>query len=98
MVHNSEPRRQQTAVYYPMFGALPWWFAYVAGFLAVAAATLLRYALDPLLRDRGVFATYFPAVAVAVFIGRLRAGLWATFLSTLAADFLFFSPRHSLGI
>ena len=97
MVHNSEPRREQTAVY-PIFGVLPSWFTYVAGFLAVAAATLLRYALDPLLGDRGVFATFFPAVAVAVFVGRLPAGLWAIFLSTLAADFLFFSPRHSWGI
>src|SRR5215469_1157372 len=98
MVQNSRQREQQTVVFYPMFGALPSWFAYVVGFLAVAAATLLRYALDPWLGDRGVFATFFPAVAVAVFVGRLRAGLWSIFLSTFCADFLFFSPRHSLGI
>ena len=98
MVHNSNPRRQQTVVFYPMFGALPPWFAYVVGFLAVSAATLLRYALDPWLSDRGVFATFFPAVAIAVFVGRLRAGLWSIFLSTFSADFLFFSPRHSFGI
>ena len=81
-----------------MFRSVPPWFPYAAGLVAVGAATLLRYALDPWLGGRGTFATFFPAVAVAVFIGRLPAGLWSIILSTLAADYLFFVPRHSLGI
>ncbi|HTL55754.1 MAG TPA: PAS domain S-box protein [Candidatus Limnocylindrales bacterium] len=80
------------------FGVVPPWFSYVAGLAAVAIATLIRYAFDPWLHDRGPFATYFPAVAVAVFFGGLPAGLWSIFLSTLAADYLFFSPRHLIGI
>jgi PAS domain S-box-containing protein len=98
MVPDSKLTREDTTVFYPFLGHRSQWFAYAVGFLAVAIGTLLRYALDPLLADHGVFATYFPAVAVAVFFGRLSAGLWSIFLSTLAADFLFFSPRHSLGI
>jgi len=98
MVHISKEKTGAGTTLNLMAAAKPSWFAYAAGFLAVACATLLRYALDPLLHDRGVFATFFPAVAVAVFIGRLPAGLWATFLSSLAADYLFFPPRHSFGI
>jgi len=75
-----------------------WWFGYVIAAAAVLAAVLFRYGLDPLLRDRGPFATFFPAVAIAVFVGRLPGGLLAILLTTLAADYLFFSPRHSLGI
>src|SRR5215467_14092321 len=75
----------------------PWFGSSIAGG-AVAVAILIRFGLDPLLGDRGPFATFFPAVAVAVFFGRLPGGLLAIFLSTLAADYLFFSPRHYLGI
>ena len=75
-----------------------WWFCYAIGIAAVFAAILARFGLDPILRDRGPFATFVPAVAIAVFVGRLPGGLLAIFLSTLSADYLFFSPRHSLGI
>lgn len=75
-----------------------WWFCYLIGTAAVFAAVLVRFGLDPILRDRGPFATFFPAVAIAVFVGRLPGGLLAILLTTLAADYLFFSPRHSLGI
>lgn len=98
MVQSAQARKRDTVAFNPLFTAMPPWFAYLAGLLAVLAATLLRYALDPWLGDRGPFATFFPAVAVAVFFGRLPAGLWSIFLATFAADYLFFSPRHSLGI
>ena len=75
-----------------------WWFCHGIAIAAVLAAIGFRYGLDPILRDRGPFATFFPAVAIAVFFGRLPAGLLAILLTTLAADYLFFSPRHSLGI
>ena len=98
MVHNSPERKQDLARPMTPLGVMPPWFSYAAGLAAVAIATLIRYGLDPWLQDRGPFATFFPAVAVAVFFGGLPAGLWSIFLSTLAADYLFFSPRHLLGI
>ncbi|HVV70750.1 MAG TPA: ATP-binding protein, partial [Verrucomicrobiae bacterium] len=75
-----------------------WWFCYAIAIAAVLGAILVRFGLDPILGDRGPFATFFPAVAIAVFVGRLPGGLLAILLTTLAADYLFFSPRHSLGI
>src|SRR5262249_50225005 len=98
MVQRAQKSKRASVAFNPLFTAMPPWFAYLAGLLAVLAATLLRYALDPWLNDRGPFATFFPAVAVAVFFGRLPAGLCSIFLATIAADYLFFSPRHSFGI
>ncbi len=75
-----------------------WWFGYAVAGASFLAAVLFRFGLDPILGERGPFATFFPAVAIAVFFGRLPGGLLAILLTTLAADYLFFSPRHSLGI
>jgi PAS domain S-box-containing protein len=78
-------------------GVSRWWFSFFISTLAVLAAVLLRLWLDPILHDRAPFGTLFPAVAVAVFFGRLPGGLMAIFMGTLAADYLFLSPRGMLG-
>lgn len=82
----------------PVAAMSRWWVCYGAALAAVIAAVLVRFGLDSILGERGPFATFFPAVAVAVFLGRLPGGLLAILLSTLSADYLFFSPRHMLGI
>src|ERR1044071_6200785 len=71
MVHISKSRQGDTTVFDPPFGVMSPWYPLAVGLISVAAGTLLRYALDHWLKDRGVFATFFPAVAVAVFLGRL---------------------------
>jgi signal transduction histidine kinase/CheY-like chemotaxis protein len=63
----------------------------------VAAATIVRTALDPLLGDRVPFATYFTALAAIALFGTLSAALGATFVSAAVADFMFIPPRGSLG-
>jgi PAS domain S-box-containing protein len=72
-------------------------FGYAIAVLAVLAGIGARFLLHPVLGDNDAYTAFFPAVAVAVFFGRVRAGLLAIFLSTLAANFLFVSPRFSLG-
>ncbi len=78
----------------PMAG----WHGYALAVAAVGLAILLRLGLDPLLRDRGPFSTFYPAVAIAVFAARLPGGLLAIILSTWAGDFFFFPPRHQIGV
>ncbi len=78
--------------------ATRWWSSYAVGALSALAAVVLRFALDPILGDHLPFATFFPAVAVAVFFGRLPGGLVAILLTTAAADYCFLSPRYAFGI
>jgi two-component sensor histidine kinase len=65
--------------------------------LCVGAATLLRLAVDPIAPDAVPYATYFPAILIAAFIGGGAAGTLATVTSALAAWFVFVSPRVSMA-
>jgi len=65
--------------------------------LAVGAATLLRLVLRQPLGETVAFITFYPAmVVVAMFLGA-RAGVVATVLSALAADYFVMPPLYSLG-
>ena len=55
--------------------------------LIVLAATLLRLAFFPSLGMRVAFITFFPALMLAALYGGLRAGLLATCLSAVIADY-----------
>jgi PAS domain-containing protein len=67
-----------------------------AAALGVAVATLVRFALDPLLGDHLPFIFYFAAVVVAWHGGRGPA-LLALALSAPVALWLFVPPRGALG-
>lgn len=78
---------------------LPWlrpgsWTAYLAAIVLVAAATLLRLALGKLIFDMP-FITFYPAVAVAAFLGGTASGLLAMTLALLAGWYFFVPPGFS---
>jgi signal transduction histidine kinase/CheY-like chemotaxis protein len=62
-----------------------------------AAATLLRFALLPILQERVPFLLYFPAVLLTAYAGGLGPGLAATVVSVLASMFFFIEPTFSFG-
>ena len=64
--------------------------------LIVLAATLLRLAFFPSLGMRVAFITFFPALMLAALYGGLRAGLLATCLSAVIADYFWMEPAGSL--
>jgi PAS domain S-box-containing protein len=71
---------------------------YLIAFAVVLLATLARWLLDPLMKERGPFLTYFIAVGVAGWIGGAGPGLVALILGGLAADYFFIPPRGTLGV
>ena len=56
---------------------------------ALAAAVLVRWALDPLMGDALPLVTLFGAVAAAVWIGGYRPAVLVTFLGYVACEYLF---------
>jgi signal transduction histidine kinase len=77
---------------------LPGAFAYLVAVIVVAASTLVQWLFDPHIGDALIFSTYFAAVVVAVAFGGFWPGVFATFLSVLAADWFFIPPRYSFYI
>src|SRR5262245_53688783 len=63
------------------------------GVLAVIAATLVRFALDPFIGPAAPFAVYLIAVLAASFLGGFRPGVLATALGGATGFFLFLNPR-----
>jgi PAS domain S-box-containing protein len=64
---------------------------------ALAAAVLLRLALDPLLGDAYPLVTLFGAVAAAVWIGGYRPAFLVAILGYTACLYLFIQPRHQFA-
>ncbi|WP_439623146.1 PAS domain S-box protein [Gemmata sp.] len=73
------------------------WLDYAAAAAAVAAATLVRLALDPALGDNYPFATYFLAVAAVALFGQTRPAALALGAGWFLAFYLFVPPRYSLA-
>ena len=68
--------------------------------LAIAIAVvfvfaLLREVLLPDLGTRVAFVTCYPTVVVAALLGGFRAGMLATLLSSVVADYFWLEPRWS---
>ena len=61
--------------------------------VAVTAAVLLRWLLDPILGDSLPLVTLYGAVAFGVWIGGWRPALVAVLLGYLACSYLFIAPR-----
>ena len=70
---------------------------YGLGLLAVAAAVLLRWLLDPLMGDALPLVTIFGAVAAAVWLGGYRLAVPITIIGYVACHYLFISPRGQLN-
>jgi PAS domain S-box-containing protein len=82
-----------------MRAALPpslWPYAVAA--LATGLALFIRWPLRPLLDASFPFLTFFPALAAAAYYGGLRAGLTATVLGALTADYFLMEPYYSLAV
>jgi PAS domain S-box-containing protein len=71
---------------------------YVFALVVVALATVVRFAVDPLIGDRAPFATYFAAIAVVGLTGSLGAAVFATLAGAVTSLYLFIPPRGSIGI
>jgi len=68
---------------------------YAIAAFSVAGITAVRYALNPYLELRSVYAFYLLAVAATAFFAGFRPGLVALVLSGVAATYLFVPPAHS---
>jgi len=69
---------------------------YLAALLAVALASAIRFALNPLLENRGPFVLMFLAVAISGWYGGFGPGILATILSAALALYLFLDPAYTL--
>ena len=71
---------------------------YILGFVALAAAVLLRWVLDPWIGDALPLVTLFAAVAAAVWIGGYRVAIPVVLLGYLVCVYLFIPPRGSVEL
>jgi PAS domain S-box-containing protein len=71
---------------------------YALSLVALAAAILLRYALDPWMGSALPLVTTFSAVAAAVWIGGLVPATLVTILGYLGCDYLFIDPRGAFHV
>jgi PAS domain S-box-containing protein len=75
-------------------GTLP---IYVIALLALGAAVLLRYVLDPWMGETLPLVTIFGAVAVTVWLGGALPASLVAALGYIACDYLFIPPRGALA-
>lgn len=69
----------------------------VAGF-SVMVALLIRLFFQPWLGNGAPFLTFFPAVLMTAVYGGLHAGIAATLLSAIVADYFLIPPRFSFQV
>jgi PAS domain S-box-containing protein len=66
--------------------------------VAVAAAVLLRWLLDPVMGDTLPLVTLFGAVAAAAWVGGYGPALVVTFVGYVGSSYLFLEPRGRVGV
>jgi PAS domain S-box-containing protein len=71
---------------------------YAIALVALVAAVLLRWLLDPVMGSSLPLVTLFGAVAVAVWVGGYRPAIVVAFLGYLACNYLFFEPRGRISV
>ncbi len=71
---------------------------YLLAVACVAAATVLRLALEPLWGLNLPFFTFFPATIAAAWIGGFGPGVVASVLSALVVDFFWLHPIFAIGV
>src|SRR5262245_38781815 len=69
--------------------------AYGLAVLGPALTLLARWPLMPVLGERALYSTFFPAVVISAYVGGLWPGLLATGLSALAVAFFISAPHYS---
>jgi signal transduction histidine kinase/ActR/RegA family two-component response regulator len=69
---------------------------YALATLIVAAATVLRLAIDPLIHEQIPYFIYVAAVVVATWSCGVEGGVLATLLAAVTGNYLFVEPRHEL--
>jgi PAS domain S-box-containing protein len=72
--------------------------AYGTAILAVALATLLRWAVAGYTMEGVPFITYYPAIIIATFLGGFWPGVLATLSSALVAWFAFIPPAFTFDL
>ena len=73
-------------------------YRYAMAVVLVLAATAVRMAFLQSIQMRHVFVTFYPAVMLAALYGGGRAGLLATALSALSADYFWIDPVGTLVV
>src|SRR5258706_13977454 len=68
------------------------WGKYLVALAAVAAALLFRALLDPWIGNDAATVTLYGAIAVAVWHGGYKPGLFATIVGYLPANYFFIHP------
>jgi PAS domain S-box-containing protein len=71
---------------------------YAFALVALAAAVILRWLLDPVMGESLPLVTLFGAVAAAVWAGGYRPAIVVAILGYLACAYLFIPPRGRLGL
>ena len=66
------------------------------GFAVTAAATAVRLAVDPLIRDQIPYFVYVASAVVATWFGGPLAGVTSTILAAVAGNYFFVEPRFQL--
>ena len=83
-------------------GAFPYWLhtwprRYGFALVAVAAATLLRYAVGVALGLFPPFILYVPAILLVALLAGFGPGIFATLLSTASVAYFFWSALNLFG-
>jgi len=74
-----------------------WPRRYAFALIAVAVATLLRYALTKLLGANVPFLLFYPAIWLVAWMAGLGPGVFAVLLSEVSAVYLLFGPANPLA-
>ncbi|HEY5915197.1 MAG TPA: PAS domain-containing protein, partial [Verrucomicrobiae bacterium] len=92
----SKPLVQESHASPETTGGRRWRWRYALTVGIVALATALRWGLDSLFGPGVAFITFFPAVGIVAMIAGGRAGVLATILSAVAAEWLFLGSGYRL--
>ena len=76
----------------------PVWLRCAVGVLLAVIAAAIRLQFLEILGLRAAFLTFYPAVAVAALYGGFSAGLLATAVSAVLADYFWMEPVGSLAV
>jgi K+-sensing histidine kinase KdpD len=76
----------------------PVWLRCAVGVLVAIIAAAIRLQFLEVLELRAAFLTFYPAVAVAALYGGLEAGLLATAVSAVLADYFWMAPVGHFAI
>lgn len=74
------------------------WKGLIVAVIAVIIATVIKSKLNPLYGVESPFLLFFSAIVISAWLGGFWAGLLATVIAALLADYFFLSPFFSLDL